>query len=882
MERRYADIAKRLQRKQQVLEMTRKGIEDTRNEIEQAREWVKEKIVELRRPTPLGFESHKAEDKLTALKSLLKEANNKAVLQETLMKRVSNMTNELEPNEQNQLEQALKNLGNEQEELVQKIKSEIDRVTGAVNTRVNLESNLEKAKAWIKAKSAEIRKLSGYLPLKSTKVEEEIAQHKSYESEIKDFHEGDLNDLLKLGASVLKECDENDRERLQQILDEVKDDYENLKLESQNKIVALNDLLQGRKQFETDMDKCVNWLKEAEVATATEIRTPNLEVLEEQLAKYEKLNQEAKKVSDDIEKITEQGKAILPTISESDRLSLNEALNSMRDRHNQIAALIEDRTSFLKKNIQQQKEAQARIAESLQFIQAIQNELKELNRPIGSKVEDVQGMISTYERILSDLKSNKAKLADIPGGSTPEIQSIAATQDDLIKLVEDQIARLRALLLLREQYIALITEIMTFITKYTEVVRDIEKGGGTVEEKIRRYDDVIVKIQECEALLATATDKGQQIAADGSSQDRNAITEQLQSLKQSLQNLRRAVEKQRQEHENTAAEHRKLAAELEEILDWLHSNEATVRSRPLLSRDIKSVENEIDNHQTLAENVNDYLDRIRKIQNTVKHDDSMPSSLLEQLSEANSLLTSLPRELEEREKYLESNKERREHYYALKQKLYDWVKEAEIRLNTNKEGVDFENILTDLEEHRIFFSSEGAMKELVSQTIQQAADKIWPSLTPYEQEELSREQQQHTQLLKNTLNTAKSQKAQLEQDAEVWRDYCQSLDKVKSVIARTKFTDEPVSTLAGLHFNIQKLSHALNDIQVSVKRLKITLSESVRVYFGKCGYFVIFVAINTLSRECLEGESFVGTGKGFLHMTHQYQKIAKQHSLYIT
>lgn len=237
--------------------------------------------------------------------------------------------------------------------------------------------------------------------------------------------------------------------------------------------------------------------------------------------------------------------------------------------------------------------------------------------------------------------------------------------------------------------------------------------------------------------------------------------------------------------------------------------------RPLLNRDVKSVENELKSHDELCDQVNDYLDRIRKIQQSVKHEDGMPSSLLEQLSEASSLLQSLPRELEERGKYLESNKEKRVHYVSLKQKLYDWVKEAEIRLSNNKEGVDFENILTDLEEHRIFFSSEGAMKELVSKTIQEAADKIWPSLTPYEQEELSREQQQHTQILKNTLNSAKSQKAQLEQDAEIWKDYCQSLEKVKSVISRTKFTDEPVSTLAGLHFNIQKLSHALNDVQVS-------------------------------------------------------------------
>lgn len=53
----------------------------------------------------------------------------------------------------------------------------------------------------------------------------------------------------------------------------------------------------------------------------------------------------------------------------------------------------------------------------------------------------------------------------------------------------------------------------------------------------------------------------------------------------------------------------------------------------------------------------------------------------------------------------------------------------------------------------------------------------------------------------------------MEQGAESWKDYTQILTRVKSVISRTRFTDEPVTSLAGLQFNIQKITHALNDIK---------------------------------------------------------------------
>lgn len=117
----------------------------------------------------------------------------------------------------------------------------------------------------------------------------------------------------------------------------------------------------------------------------------------------------------------------------------------------------------------------------------IQKELHDLNKPIGARVEDVEGMLAAYERILNDLKANNAKLSDLQSANVGDLHDVLAQQDDLIRALEAQIAKLRQLLLLRQQFIALIAEITTFIAKCTEIVRDIEKSGQTTEEKIKRY-----------------------------------------------------------------------------------------------------------------------------------------------------------------------------------------------------------------------------------------------------------------------------------------------------------------------------------------------------------------------------------------------------------
>lgn len=672
---------------------------------------------------------------------------------DTLEKRVGNMQNELEANEQQQLENETKALRGEQVELCAVLTEGISSATAAADARRKFEGELERARAWIKSKSNNLKKLSGYLPLKAAKVEQDIEQHGELEADIDSFSEKDLNDILKQGNNLLKECSEEDRARLEGILDELNNDYVELKAEAKEKQAALADLLQGRKAFESEIDKCRRWINEAEVATSSDLRSSSIDILREQLAKvreyqrsfrkfhflskisqiffllpsifqYDRLKKEAKEYADDIEKIMQQGKSILPTVSDADKLELNEQLQNMREAHGRVAGIINERALLLRKSIDEAEESLARVAEAVQYMTDVQKELQELNKPIGARVEDVEAMLDAYERILNDLKENKAKLSDLGSANVADLHGVLTQQDDLIKAIESQIAKLRQLLLLRQQFIALINEITTFVAKYTEIVRDIETSGLTTEEKIKRYsiernftlgsrtftklpflvdryDDAILKIQECEATLASATDKGQQIAAEGSTADRNNITEQLQSLKQQLQGLRRAVETQREQHELAAAEHKRLANELAEILDWLEDKEKEVKSRPLLERDPGSVEAELQKHKELCEAVNEHLDRIKNLKNSIPYEEGMPGSLKEMLSEAVSLLSSLPREMEERGNYLENNMKLRLEYAALTDKLRDWVREAEIRLESDKDGLDFENILNDLEEHRV-------------------------------------------------------------------------------------------------------------------------------------------------------------------------------------
>lgn len=800
-----------------MLEITYKAIDGTKSEVAAQNEWLQKEIDNIHRPEPLGFESKSVKERQKKYSTLLKEADGKKTVIDSLEKKVGNIQADLEPSEQSQLESDLSELSSKQKQLVSLIKQEIERLGASGNARKKLENDIEKARNWLKTKLAEIKKLEGPVPLDTAKVEKGIVTHKKHQAELSDFNNDILSEIMRQGNAVSKDCSPDDKAKLQAILEELNKNFTSAEVDIEDKLATLTKVLQNRLEFESEVDKCERWLKEAEVAVTPELRTSSLQLLEEQLAKFEKLSKEADDIDKSINRIKDKSKNIAETLSDSNKLQLKEQVNVLSDKFGRLKAIINDKKQILLKHITSYKDAAAKIAAALEFLSEIQNKLKALNKPIGSKVEDVKPVIQAYENILSDLKKNRAMLNELEGRNLHDLQDIITKQDDLMTTIEDQISKLKSLLLLREQFFALIQEINDFIAKYTDVVNAVEKSNDSLDEKIKHYDDIIGKIQGCEALLATATDKGQQISAEGTVIDRNNITEMLQSLKQQLLTLRRTVEFKRQKHERAAAEHKKLLSDLTEGLQQLQNLETVVHSRPLLNREVTSVDKKLIEHATLCKNIQTILNKVTEITDAIKNEDGLPSTILEMVSEANSLKTSLPAELTEREKYLQDNKKYRQQYLQLVEKLNLWVNEANIRLDMGKNGTDFENIEADLDEHKSFFNaSEPEMKVLVGQRMQAVVDKIWASLNEPEQEELSKDHQKHNQLLKNTLNSAKTRQAQLEQDLEIWKDFCQLLDKIRAILDKNDVKEETISSVDTLRRHLEKLLHAQNDLKVRI------------------------------------------------------------------
>lgn len=809
-DRRYNDIIKRVARKAQMVAATNKGIQCVQNEIEQLANWLQQQIAHMQQPQSHSADVNLLNVHLQKLKAMLKDADVKKVLADTLERRVANMQNDLEPLEKTQLEGDLREIDHKQKELIALITAEIEAANAALDRQKSFENDVDKFKSWLRTKSTEIRKQSPTIPLHSKTVESEIQVAKNNENEIMKYGTESLNELQKQAQNILKNSAD---QSLETAMSALANEFDELKNEAAAITKHLNEACDERRTFESDVTKLENWLSEVEISTQTDIQIKSLPILEEQLLEFEKLRKQKDEMRPVLNALNDRSKTILPTLNNADKLKLNEQLKTLKDRFNKPT--LNDRIKTIEEHIKRYKSSKDRLAQCLEVLQKLRQEITDLNKPIGIDADEVKSSIGTYERIIRDLNENKSKVNAIQLGDLPELSSTLQQHDEAIAAAEKQVANLRQAQLLREQYHGLIDQIENLVDQYGIQIIDIEKSSKPIEDKLNQYDEMTAKIQECEGMLASASDKGHKIAAEGTVADSNAITDINQRVKQKLQNLHQQVKAQRQKHETTMAEQNKVSSELAELLAWLHENETACKSRPLLERDPDSVERQKVKHDAFAKGVHERLAEIQKIDEQIGADSSAVPAVADLLSEGRLLMTSLPKELDERRQYLIDSEQHRIDYIKFVNEFKDWINQAESHLESCNHGIDFANIVSDMNKFNSFFENDRPVKELISQKIQTVVDQIWPTLQTIEQNELSEEVRHHKKQLEKVLSSAKQHRAQFEKYNNNWESYRDQFNIIRNIVDNVQLDNNAAENLSNIQANLRSASNKLLEFKVS-------------------------------------------------------------------
>jgi nesprin-1 len=65
------------------------------------------------------------------------------------------------------------------------------------------------------------------------------------------------------------------------------------------------------------------------------------------------------------------------------------------------------------------------------------------------------------------------------------------------------------------------------------------------------------------------------------------------------------------------------------------------------------------------------------------------------------------------------------------------------------------------------------------------------------------------------MNSAKLVQQKMENEFGLLKEYKNVVDKVSSILDRCKYNEDPIQNLAGLYFNVEKITLVQNDLFVS-------------------------------------------------------------------
>lgn len=231
------------------------------------------------------------------------------------------------------------------------------------------------------------------------------------------------------------------------------------------------------------------------------------------------------------------------------------------------------------------------------------------------------------------------------------------------------------------------------------------------------------------------------------------------------------------------------------------------------------------------------MSRLKTIYSTAQNETIEDSTMLESLSEASSFLNTIPKELQDRQTYLNINKDYRIDYEQLKDEFTLWINEAKQKLKFVEENKpDYTSIISNLEHLQVcvildarlveliclwniyFFQAffgDKTIHDLVTKKIKNSIDKIRPSLTSQQNDVLTAEQRDFNKDLEDVMNSAKVVQKKMEDEFGLFKEYKSVVNKVSSILDHCKYNEDPIQNLAGLYFNVEKITLVQNDLFVS-------------------------------------------------------------------
>ncbi|CAL1291409.1 unnamed protein product [Larinioides sclopetarius] len=816
LDKRLEDLRNRCMRKIQNIELIETNVNSLSSELSAIQEWINEKKLQLKSLPKPGYQSACIEGALQEIKSIQRETLNKEIVIQSTEKKVESVCADIDQKERDSLIHDMNTLKSKFDDLCNALDSELSKVDTFLSKSKHFEKELDDIKQWLIEKERLLNRIE-WFPGKQEELNEAKTQFVTEETIIKKYEETVITNVYKLGKDLEELCNSEELTSLNSTLDEIKRHLDQVKKLLEKNIKEVNKMIEEQKIVDESLEKIQSWLTEAESILSTTLRLDaSIEVIEEQKSTYKQLTEESKKLFEELMKLQSASDKILPKMKSSNRMQLENELRALKERLHRIEDALNEKLQLLDEAMVQQKEQKWQLEESSRKLEEIKEEIQHLSKPLGPFTTDAEFVVESYEKILHRLLDLNERLQGIKPLSSflNMYNNLLEKYSEVIQQVQDKHAKAKQSLSIRDQYHTLVKEINETVYTCHENLTTINDENIPSDKKLVKYQSILDDITQCEATFTKASDKGEQIAKEGTANDCNKIMEELQRLRSKLNELRKAVNKEKTQHENLIAEQKKYMHEMDNVLGELRSGLSVMQSQPLLKLPSKDVQKEIHKHKDLASDLKKWLNEASVLTNQIDAElqsESLPGSFMEQVEECNLFQQTLVLAMEEQLQYLKSAYEVRKEFEKISESLNTWLEGAEKMLDVSSSGVDFQNIDSTYAELQKYFSDISTYENQLSE-IQKLGSQIHSTLIDDQVSLLEAEIECLKQTLHKVVNSADKVITEVEINCILWKEYKELFEKVSSLVKAPIPAEKPAS-ISALNASIKKLSNLSKEMQ---------------------------------------------------------------------
>lgn len=426
-----------------------------------------------------------------------------------------------------------------------------------------------------------------------------------------------------------------------------------------------------------------------------------------------------------------------------------------------------------------------------------QESLKQLTRGVGHQLSDAQEMMAKLQEIQDQIVDSQPLLTNLQqtmeqlkaqglASPTDEMNRLNRQYEDITEHTAQQREKLKGAVTLREQYYTTRAELETCLRQCQEQTDAVDVLGVSVPTKLDRYKNITETLQAKESSLAGIEDKGQQISIEGNVNDVKAIQEQLRIIKEKFNSLRDGAAKSGSDLNRVIAERQDFDGDVTKTLQLLKDKEQEIKSHDLLSMDVGSVESELNKISTVRREVEnqlqDILERIEEQKARYNElDEAVPLELKDKMDEIEELKDPLMNRLREEEEKLSQAKEDRELFSVTYKHVIEWLKDADDRIKPNYDGLDYDAVEEQLEQHTLQFASEPEMHKKMDLLLD-LQEKLTPTLDMNDKTTLKETINNLNQRLTTLSAAAEKQEKVLKEGVTSWKDYQEKLTSVTELL----------------------------------------------------------------------------------------------------